>query len=480
MKSYHKFQILNDNQISKIKETAFNILEKTGIQVLHQEARNMLEKQGANVEVDRVKIPKNMVLDCVEKAPTKFTIFDRLGEPRLHINGEKNSNFYYGTSTASPQTRDPITKKVRETTVEDIEFGAELADCLENIDFVMPMGSAQNVGPKVADVYEFEGTLLNTIKPIVFIALTPEGLKTIYKMAAEVRGGMEKLREKPFVVSYPEPISPLVYPAEVVEKILISAELGMPQIPGPTVQPGTTGPVTIAGSLAQLVAEGLMSVVLIQTKNPGSPCFLAGNFNIFDMDTTLMSVSAPEMSLGTGAHAEIARTFGLPSWGLAGATDSKGIDAQAGVESAFSILGQGLAGVDLIHDVGYLDMAMVCSPEMLMLGDEVAGMAKRFFESFTVTDETLAEEVVYNAGPGGNFLKERHTFENYRKSLWMPSLFNRQRRKRWKNAGEKPVDEVIRDKIKNIMETNKQILIPEQIRVNIAKIRDEGVEKILQ
>ncbi|NIV28506.1 MAG: hypothetical protein GWN58_03005, partial [Anaerolineae bacterium] len=81
-------------------------------------------------------------------------------------------------------------------------------------------------------------------------------------------------------------------------------------------------------------------------------------------------------------------------WGLAGATDSKTLDAQAGIESAFHILAQGLAGLNLIHDVGYLDGGMVCSAEMLVMGNEVIGMAKRLIQGIRVDVETLARDVI--------------------------------------------------------------------------------------
>jgi trimethylamine--corrinoid protein Co-methyltransferase len=75
---------------------------------------------------------------------------------------------------------------------------------------------------------------------------------------------------------------------------------------------------------------------------------------VFDMAFATVSTAAPEMSLALAAQAEVARSFGLPTFGFAGFTDSKVIDAQAGAEAAFSILAQGLAGLNLIHDVGYM------------------------------------------------------------------------------------------------------------------------------
>jgi trimethylamine--corrinoid protein Co-methyltransferase len=260
--------------------------------------------------------------------------------------------------------------------------------------------------------------------------------------------------------------------------MFIVADLGMPQIPGPAVQPGATGPVTLAGALAQLVAEGLMALTLIQLRRPGAPCFLGGNLPVFDMRTATMSIGAPEMSLGMAAQAEVAQSFGLPSWGLAGSTDAKTLDAQAGIESAFSILAQGLAGLNLIHDVGYMDMAMVCSVEMLVLGDEVIGMAKRFIRGIEVNAETLAREVVEQVGPGGHFLQEDHTYRHFRQELWRPSLLARQEYSLGQADGAKEIGQRIREKLEEIDGAHQAPPLPQNVLAALDRLKRKAEENM--
>ena len=176
-----------------------------------------------------VKIPRYIVEECIRTAPKGFTIYDRAGNRALEVEGRKS---YYGTSTASPNTRDIFTGEIRKTSVADIALGARVADALPNIDWVMPMGSSQDVSPFAADLYEFEAVVTNTTKPIVFIGYTPRGVELVYEMAAEVAGGLDRLQERPFLMLYPEPISPLVFPEDVVDRMFVAADLGMPQIPG--------------------------------------------------------------------------------------------------------------------------------------------------------------------------------------------------------------------------------------------------------
>ena len=95
-------------------------------------------------------------------------------------------NSYYGTSTASPNTKDALTGEYHETRVADLALAAKVADALDNIDWVMPMGSIQDVPAFAADLHEFVATASNTIKPIVFLSYSPEGMELIFDMA-EVR-----------------------------------------------------------------------------------------------------------------------------------------------------------------------------------------------------------------------------------------------------------------------------------------------------
>jgi trimethylamine--corrinoid protein Co-methyltransferase len=464
-------RVLSDDQIWEIRQAAFDVLEKTGCNVQHPGALELLKKAGAVVKGERVRVPRHIVEECVRTAPKGFTIYNRDGQRAMEVEGRKS---YYGTSTASPNTRDAFSGEVRETRVADIALGAKVAHALPNIDWVMPMGSSQDVHPLAADLYEFEAVVTNTTKPVVFIGYSPRGMELVYEMAAEVAGGLEALQLRPFLIAYPEPISPLVFPAEVVDRMFIAADLRLPQIPGPSAQAGATCPVTLAGMVAQSISESLMSLVLVQLRQPGVPCCLSGNIGVFDMRTALLSLAAPEVSLGLAAQAEVAQSFGLPTWGLAGATDSKVLDAQAGIESAFHILAQGLAGLNLIHDVGYLDSGMVCSAEMLVMGNEVIGMAKRFIEGIRVDPETLARGVIEKVGPGGHFLQEKHTVRHMRDELWMPRLLTRQHRDIWQAEGAKDMAQRVRERVLELVEGHQVPSLSDGILAALDRLKREG------
>lgn len=469
------FRVLTDDQIVELTKAAMEILEKVGYKVLHEGARKMLQSAGARVDGEIVKVPEFMVRQCLETAPRGWVIYDRNGNRALEIEGRKS---YYGTSTASPNTKDALTGEYHETRVEDLERSAKIADALENIDWVMPMGSVQDVPSKAAELHEFVATVTNTTKPIVFLAYSPKGMEIVFDMAAEIAGGHDKLQERPFIVTYPEPITPLVMPEDVVGRIFLAADRFIPQMMGPAVQLGATGPVTIPAAVAQGTAESMMCVLLAQLKNPGCPVGLGCNFTAFDMAKGLMAAGNPEMSLALAAQAEVAQSFGLPTWGLAGTTDSKRIDAQAGAEATFHILAQGLAGLNLIHDVGYVDGSMACSVEQLVLGDEIIGMVRRFMRGLSFSPDQIARDLLYNVGPGGQFLSQSHTLKHFRKELWLPTIFTRGSMSAWKEEGEKDASKKIMEKVRHILETHEPEPLPDAVIEKLEQMKTEG-EKVL-
>jgi trimethylamine---corrinoid protein Co-methyltransferase len=469
------FSLLSQDDVLEIHRAALRVLEHTGYRIMHAGVRDMFKQAGAVVREEIVKVPRFIVEQCLQTAPKGFDLYDRQGRRCMAVEGRKS---YYGTSTASPTTRDAVTHKIHETRVRDMALSARVADACEHIDWVMPMGTAQDVPQTCAELYEFEAVVQNTVKPIIFCSYSPAGHKRVLEMAAEVAGGMEALRERPFVVSYPEPISPLVYPKEICEKLLACAEFGIPVIPGSAPQMGGTAPATVAGAIVLTIAEGLMGLMIAQLKRPGTPVLFGGSPTLFDMGSGYMTYGAPETQLMFAGYAEVSQYYGLPTWGLAGATDSKVLDAQAGVDVTFSLMAQTLAGLNIIHDVGYMDSGMACSAEMLVMGNEICGMIKRFMQGVEINAETLADEVIAAVGHGGNFIQEEHTFNHFKKEMWRPNLMIRQYADEWRGQGAKDMEARVQDQLKGIVEEYEPEPLSDAILDNLERLRKDG-EKAL-
>ena len=229
---------------------------------------------------------------------------------------------------------------------------------------------------------------------------------------------------------------------------------------------GGTAPVTVAGGMALGNAEVLSSLVMHQLKRPGAPFVYGVQVNHLDMKTMISVYGAPEYQLGRAMSADLARFYGLPSWGNAGMSDSCTLDEQAAIDSTFSVLCALLTGTYLAHDAGYLEAGLTTSPEMIVLTAENITMLRRFMQGVPLDAEALALEVIQQVGPGGDFLAEEHTAKHFRE-YWQPELFSRERIDDWVRAGKKRLGDRLRDKTIAIMEEHRPDPLAEHVQGEI-------------
>jgi trimethylamine--corrinoid protein Co-methyltransferase len=389
---------------------------------------------------------------------------------------EKN-RVHFGTGSDCPNLIDPFTDQVRAYTFQDVSDAARISDALPNIDFHMSLGLTSGVFPHAYDRHQFLAMLKGCTKPFVITTVDKAGLVDQYRMACEVLGGEHEFSRCPLFVVYIEPSSPLVNSIEAVEKILFAAEARIPAIYTPCIMCGGTGPMTLAGSMTQCLAECLVGVVLAQLKRTGAPVIIGGVDAPMDMATSIMSYGAPEMALLSAAFTDVAKWLRLPMFSTAGCSDAKVLDQQAAIESAMSITLAGLSGANLIHDVGYLESGLLGSFDMLVMSDEVIGMAKRILRGVSVQSETLAVDVIDKVGPGGHYLTQEHTRAHFKRELWIPTLMDRQHRSSWEATGSKTMGERVRSKVLDILGSHEPIPLPENVLAGLKGIIAEAEER---
>jgi trimethylamine--corrinoid protein Co-methyltransferase len=229
------------------------------------------------------------------------------------------------------------------------------------------------------------------------------------------------------------------------------ADTGIPVVHSPAPMMGGTAPITLAGGLALSTAEVLSGLVIHQLKHTGAPFVYGSGLHHLDMRTSISVYGAPEFQLARLGVADMARFYGLPSWGYAGHSDSCVFDEQAASDAVFSTLIALQSGTNLVHDVGYMEAGLANSPEMIVFTSEIIGMLRRFQRGFTIDAENLALEVIHNVGPGGNFLSEDHTMQHFRE-YWESSLFTRRRFDGWSAEGAKSLGQRVREKTIGLME----------------------------
>jgi len=250
----------------------------------------------------------------------------------------------------------------------------------------------------------------------------------------------EDIGGRPVTLGLINSLSPMSYSREMVDALMEYARCRQPVIIALLVMAGSTGPITLAGVLAQQNAEILAGVTLAQLISSGTPVIYGSTSTNILMKTGALSIGSPELALIVTATAQMARYYGLPSRSGGALTDAHSPDAQAGSESMLSLLTAVNSGVDLvIHAAGILSSYLAFSYEKFVLDDEMCGMVRWFRRGIKVTPETLAYEVIVDVGPGGNFLMEPHTVEHCRTEFWQPEVYSRQSLEAWMAAGRPDV-----------------------------------------
>jgi len=465
-----KFSVLEKDGIKIIHQATLDVLERTGVYVDHSKALELCERAGFSIEGKKVKFPAKIVEESLKSAPTEIELWDRFGTEALSL---RENNIYFGTGSDCVFIRDVYSGERRKCVIKDIENTAHLCDKLDNIDFVMSMGIPSDVPAKVEDKAQFLSMLLNTRKPIVFTTSNKANLTDIFEMSAIVAGGISQIRRKPFLALYAEPITPLNHIHGSVDKLLFCAENSIPIIYTPAPIAGATTPVTLAGTLVVANAELLSGLVISQLVQNGAPFIYGGSLGALDMATTTLPYASPEAKLLDAAIAKMGQFYQLPVFGTGGCSDSKVFDQQAGSESTLTILMAALSGANLIHDVGYLELGLTASYEMIIMTDEIISMVKRILAGIKISKETLAEDEIERVGPGGNYLTSSHTLKHFKNELWFPRLFDRDTYEGWKEAGSKDMASKAKEKAQELLRLEKTAFLPQNTVDKVTSIAEK-------
>jgi trimethylamine--corrinoid protein Co-methyltransferase len=342
---------------------------------------------------------------------------------------------------------------------------ARLVDALDNIHFYMINVYPNELSAENVDVNRF-GTALNyTRKHIMGGVYTIEGVKNVIKMAEFIAGGPRKLKERPFISMVTCVVSPLKLDEHYSQLTIEAARNRIPVVVPAEPLCGATSPVTLAGNLVVLNVDTLAGVMLAQLANPGAPTLYGSVASTTDLRSLKYLSGAVEMGLLNAAAAQMAQFYRLPYYATAGMSDSKVNDSQAGYESAITNLMVALAGGNFIHDAaGFLEFCMTASYDKMVIDNEILGMVMRAVDGIRVNDETLAFDLIKEAGPGGHFVAASHTRRHMHAEQHLARLSDRADRPEWQAEGAKNTKTRATEKVREILDSPPQSFIPETIK----------------
>jgi len=444
-----RLRMLSEEQTKKIYRVSLQILEEIGMDVRDADTRARLKQEGCpEAEDGYILFPAELVDRCLSTIPESFRLFDRNGR-KVIDTADELPHFAPGLNCIT--IYDHRSDSHRECLLRDVKEAARVCERLENLDMASGLGNPSDVEPSKQALETVKAIISESAKPFPFIAHDEVEDEEIWNHLADTAGGWNSLVDKPFALDLTGPYSPLELGGEACRRLRLTARRALPVVCYPAMIPGTTGPVTLDGAIAQSSAEILAGLVVHQLEQPGAPVITASAILPMDMRSGGIAYGSPEYMMVGIAAVDFFDDLGVPTWIGAGCSDAHVLDAQAAAEAGMSLYLASLAATSFIHNLGFLSAGKNGSLEMLVLGDELAGAVKRFRSGIEVNDVSLGMEVVHRAAKDHSFIMDEHTLQHMSTTMWEPKLFRRNSLEAWIGDGSRPVQARIREKLEQLL-----------------------------
>ncbi|MFX1492776.1 MAG: trimethylamine methyltransferase family protein [Promethearchaeota archaeon] len=462
-----QLEVLSKDEIELIHSNTLKLLEEIGVKIESEEAKKLLKENGCTLADGQfIRFPESLVKEQLKKVPQSFSLWGPDGSFNFEVN---TSTVNFATVGTPVKIYDPSTKKgVRKTILGDTINQIRIVDSLKNI-----MCSHVDVWPNDIPYLELH---YHAIRAWAENSFKPYGLGCYGRIASQdmmnltsiIVGGEKELINKPRMIGFFNPTSPLMLTKIMVNGLFIFAKYKQPTIIAPAASAGSTAPVTLAGLLVQSNMETLSSIVLTQLINPGAPVFYSTMNAPMDPPTGNVAWGSIETGLITTGAAQLARYYNIPSRGPGAVTESKCFDIQNGVERFMTLFFAANAGINYITCAGTYESSLAEALELLVIDDELIDMVKHGMKGIRVDEEALAiNEIKRVAMEGKNFLMLKHTAKNTRKEIFVPKLGDRDRRGIWYKLGSKDIIMKAGEKVEKILETQKGPGISSEVDKNL-------------
>ena len=462
-----QYRPLSKEQVKTIHEASLALLEKTGFTYESglEDTLTMLEKAGVTVnrEQSRLFFPKNLIVEQTNKVPERVIMYSRDGKNDLDLTKDR---VHLGTGGAAIRILDLETGKARSTTLKDLYQLGRMVDQLKNIHFFLRPCIPTDIPESDYDVNVFYTCLRATAKHVMAGVNGVEEFHKVLDLASMVAGDREKLKEKPFIsIITSFAISPLKLDTQTT---LIMQEAVRNQIPvalSCAPMAGSTSPITMAGTLAQIHAEQLAGIVICQLTNPGAPLLYGGIPGMANLRTMGYRGGGVECGMMNAAIHQMADHIKVPNYNSSGLTDSKLPDAQAGWEKAMTTLLAAMGGSNYIHHAaGMLESMLALAYEQFVIDDEIIGMSCKVLKGIDVDPEHLALEVIDAVGPGGNFMMSPHTLEHMRQEYFDGNgVTDARSRDNWEKEGSQDAFARAREIVRKLLAKEDKFYISRKI-----------------
>ena len=448
------FELLSEEALEIIERNAETILEEIGVNFVQNPAALALWREaGADVQGERVHIPRGLARDLIKTAPARFTQHARNPERSVEIGGR---SLVLAPVYGPPFVRDMDGGR-RYATMEDFRNFVKLgymSKWLHHSGGTVCEPTDVAVNKRHLDMLRAHMTLSD--KPFMGSVTEPSRAQDSVDMAGLLFGA-DFVQRNTVMTSLININSPMTFDDTMMGAMEVYARNNQACIVSPFIVGGAMAPVTVAGTLTQVMAECLAGVAYNQLCRPGAPVIMGAFVTSIDMNSGAPTFGTPEAAHITYGVGQLARRLGLPYRSAGSFNGSKLPDAQAAYETSNSLNVGLLAGVNfMLHACGWLEGGLVSSFENFVMDADQLGTLHHLAKGIFMDENGQGMDAIREVGPGGHYLGCAHTQANFKSAFWRTDLLDYKPFETWSEEGERDTMTLANIRMKKMLADYRQ------------------------
>ena len=429
-------EVLNEEGLELIEHNAETVLEEIGVEFREfPRALELWKNTGADIDGERVRFPRGLCRSIIQaSAPSEYKQHARNPERSVMIGGNRT---VLAPAYGSPFIRN-LDEGRRYATIEDFRNFVKLT-------YMSP--GLHHSGGTVCEPVDVPvnkrhfdmiySHIKYSDKPFMGSVTAPERAEDTVEMA-KIVFGEDFIQNNTVLTSLINANSPLTFDATMLGAATVYAENNQATMISPFLIAGAMSPVTVAGTVTQILAEALAGIAYIQLVRPGAPVIFGTFAAAVSMQSGAPTFGTPEPSLIMYAAAQLARRLGLPFRSGGGLCGSKIPDAQAAYEAANTLQTSALAGMNfMLHTAGWLEGGLAMGYEKFIMDADQAGMIARLLDGIDLSENGQALDALREVGPGSHFLGATHTQANFETAFYTSTIADNNSFEQWDQDGAK-------------------------------------------
>ena len=456
------FEVLTEEALEIIEQNAETILEEVGVNFVNNPAAlQRWRDAGADVTGERVRIPRGLARKLCETAPKEFVQHARNPARNVTVGGR---NLVLAPVYGPPFVRDAVGGR-RYATMEDFNKFVKLAymsKWLHHSGGTVCEPTDLPVNKRHLDMLHAHMTLSD--KPFMGSVTEPSRAQDSVDMC-KILFGEDFVAQNTVMTSLININSPMTFDDVMMGALEVYAQNNQACIVSPFIVGGAMAPVSVAGTLTQVLAETLAGIAYSQLCKAGAPVIMGAFVTSIDMNSGAPTFGTPEAAHITYGAGQLARRLNLPYRSAGGFCGSKLPDAQAAYESANSLNMGLLSGVNfMLHACGWLEGGLVSSFEKFVMDADQLGTLHHLAKGVEIDENAQAMDAIREVGPGGHYLGCAHTQANFKSAFWKSDLLDYKPFETWEDEGARDTQELARLRVERMLGNYQQPAMDQSVR----------------